>query len=218
MSDSLRRLIELYPALGAVPDLQLQHALAHLRCLQLSAGAVVFEELQRCDAFPFVIAGSLRVVKRSESGREISLYEVMPGDACVVSSACLLGNKPYNAVGVVQSECELAMMPAAAFNQLLSIRLFREFIFALFSKRVIELLQLIDAVAFQKLDQRLARLLLKRPPTLETSHQQLADELGTVREMITRTLSSFAERELIRLQRGSIHILDRSGLELIGGG
>jgi CRP/FNR family transcriptional regulator len=84
--------------------------------------------------------------------------------------------------------------------------------------RVIELLQLIDAVAFQKLDQRLARLLLKRPPTLETSHQQLADELGTVREMVTRTLSSFAERELIRLQRGTIHIVDRSGLELVGGG
>jgi len=101
MSDSLRRLIELYPTLGAVPDPELRQALEHLRCLQLRAGAVVFEELQRCDAFPFVIAGSLRVVKRSASGREISLYEVMPGDACVVSSACLLGNRPYNAVGVV---------------------------------------------------------------------------------------------------------------------
>jgi CRP/FNR family transcriptional regulator, anaerobic regulatory protein len=217
MKDSLRRLLELYPALGTVPDPELRHALAQLRYLQLRAGAVVFEELQSCAAFPFVTAGSLRVVKRSENGREISLYEVMPGDACVVSSACLLGNRPYNAVGVVQADCELAMMPAEAFNQLLSIRVFREFIFSLFSKRVIELLQLIDAVAFQKLDQRLARLLLKRAPMLETSHQQLADELGTVREMITRTLSSFAERELIRLQRGSIHIVDRSGLELVGG-
>ena len=215
MNDHVQRLLELYPALTAVPAAQLQAALAHIGCVQLSKGSVVFAELQGCDAFPFVIGGSLRVVKRSESGREISLYEVGPGDTCVVSAACLLGNKPYNAVAVARSDCELAMMPAAAFEQLLSIQTFRQFIFSLFSKRVLDLLQLVDAVAFHRLDQRLARLLLKRAPLLEVSHQQLADELGTVREMITRTLSSFADRDLIRLQRGTVQIIDHAGLESI---
>lgn len=122
--------------------------------ISLKSGAVVFEELQSCAAFPFVLSGNLRVVKRSENGREIALYDVAPGDACVVSSACLLGSKPYNAVGLVQSDCELLMLPADDFDHLLSIKVFREFIFSLFSKRVLDLMMLVDEVAFRKLDQR----------------------------------------------------------------
>lgn len=215
MGDQQQRLLALYPVLASIPQRDVEAALRSAKLVSFKAGAVVFEELQSCHAFPFVLAGNLRVVKRSEAGREISLYNVAPGDACVVSSACLLGRKPYNAVGLVQADCELLMMPTDDFERLLSIRVFREFIFSLFSERVLELMLLIDEVAFRKLDQRLARLLLNRGPAMEASHQDLADELGTVREMITRTLNGFADRQWVRLSRGSVEIIDRQALERI---
>lgn len=206
-------LLQLYPVLAAVEHVE--RALQRSKLVRLEAGAQVFEELQGCHAFPFVLAGELRVVKRSESGREISLYTVSPGDACVVSAACLLGNKPYNAVGIVQAACELVMMPAEDFEQLLGVRAFREFVFSLFSRRVLDLMLLIDAVAFRRLDQRLARLLISRGPSVEASHQHLANELGTVREIVTRTLNDFSERQWVRLHRGCIQVIDRQGLEKV---
>jgi CRP/FNR family transcriptional regulator, anaerobic regulatory protein len=215
MGDPYYRLHELYPVLGSIPKADLDNVLKNAQIVNLKSGEVVFEELQSCNAFPFVLSGTVKVVKRSVTGREIALYNVMPGDACVVSSACLLGDKPYNAIGVVQSDCELVMMPADDFNQLLSIRAFRELIFSLFSKRVLDLMLLIDEVAFRKLDQRLVRLLINQGPAIEASHQLLADELGTVREMITRTLNAFADRQLVLLSRGSIQVLDQQGLAKI---
>jgi CRP/FNR family transcriptional regulator, anaerobic regulatory protein len=215
VQDRHQHLFECYPVLALIPRDQIEKALNNGRWVSLKTGAVVFEELQSCNAYPFVISGNVRVVKRSDSGREIALYNVKPGDACVVSSACLLGNKPYNALGIVQSDCELLMMPTNDFDCLLSIKVFREFIFSLFSQRVLDLMLLIDEVAFRKLDQRLARLLISRGTSVDMSHQHLADELGTVREMITRILSGFADRQWVRLSRGSIEIIDRPELERI---
>lgn len=215
MQDQYQHFFECYPVLALIPKDQVEKALKDVKRVRLKAGAIVFEELQSCNAYPFVLSGNVRVVKRSETGREISLYNVTPGDACVVSSACLLGKKPYNALGVVQTDCELLMMPASDFDLLLSIKVFREFIFSLFSRRVLDLMLLIDEVAFRKLDQRLARLLISKGTSVEMSHQHLADELGTVREMITRILSGFADRHWVRLNRGSIEIVDRQELERI---
>lgn len=213
MRDRRQHLIDCYPVLSLIPEDQVEHALRNGRWVSLKTGAVVFEELQSCNAYPFVLSGSVRVVKRSDSGREIALYSVKAGDACVVSSACLLGNKPYNALGVVQSDCEMLMMPTSEFDDLLSIKIFREFIFSLFSRRVLDLMLLIDEVAFRKLDQRLARLLISKGTSVDMSHQHLADELGTVREMITRILSGFADRGWVRLNRGSIEVIEKQELE-----
>lgn len=215
MKDQRQRLFDFYPVLASIPKVDVDKVLKNTKLVSLKSGAVVFEELQNCNAFPFVLSGNVRVVKRSGTGREIALYNVTPGDACVVSSACLLGKKPYNAVGLVQSDCELLMMPADDFDHLLSIKAFREFVFSLFSKRVLDLMLLVDEVAFRKLDQRLARLLIGKGPSIEVSHQHLADELGTVREIITRTLNGFSDRQLVRLTRGSIQVIDPQGLERI---
>ena len=94
-------------------------------------------------------------------------------------------------------------------------REFREFIFSLFSKRILGLMLLVEEVAFQKLDKRLATLLLRRGGRIDSSHQELADELGTVREMITRLLNSFSDTGLIELSRGRIEIVDEQALKFI---
>lgn len=212
MIDRAEELLAVYPALATLSAEELQRAIAALKPMRLAAGTVIFDEMQRCDAFPFVVRGELKVSKRSEAGREIALYTVGAGDACVVSAACVLGNRPYNAIGIVLSDCELALMPASVFDRLMTIKAFREAIFAMFSQRVVDLMMLVEEVAFRKLDQRLARLLVARGPNLEVSHQALADELGTVREIVTRTLNTFADRGWVRLTRGNIQVVDAASL------
>ena len=129
--------------------------------------------------------GNIRVYKQSVHGRELSLYNVTCGDACVVTAGCLLGDAPYNASGIVKADCMLVMMASDDFEKLLTSKVFREYIFSLFSKRILGLMQLVEAVAFHKLDKRLATTLLRRGTSISVSHQELADELGTVREMVT---------------------------------
>lgn len=155
------------------------------------------------------------IFKQSVNGRALSLYTVEAGDVCIVTTGCLLGNEAYNASGIVKTDTRLIMLASNAFDALLSSPAFRKFIFSLISKRILELIQLVEEVAFHNLDKRLASLLLQRERDLKTSHQGLADELGTVREMITRLLNNFSDTGLIKLGRGWIEILDKSALQQI---
>jgi CRP/FNR family transcriptional regulator len=211
----IKRLFDLYPVLSEVDQELLTHVLSNAKLVTLKAGTVIFEELQPCNAFPFILSGNIRVYKQSVNGRELSLYNVTPGDACVVTAGCLLGDEPYNASGLAKMDSMLVMMTANDFENLLSSKVFREFIFSLFSKRISELMQLVEEVAFQRLDRRLASLLLRRGRYIKMSHQELADELGTVREMITRVLKSFSDTGLITLGREWIEIHDESALKNI---
>ncbi len=208
-----KELFSLYPVLSEVDRELLTHALSRAQLVNLKAGTLIFEELQPCNAFPFILSGNIRVYKQSVNGRELSLYNVTSGDACVVTAGCLLGREPYNACGLAKEDSMLVMMTADDFEALLGSRVFREFIFSLFSRRISELMQLVEEVAFQKLDKRLASFLLRRGRHIKVSHQELADELGTVREMITRLLNSFSDTGLILLGRERIEILDESALK-----
>ena len=207
------RLFKLYPVLSDVNHELLTHALSNAKLVTLKAGTLIFEELQPCNAFPFILSGNIRVYKQSVHGRELSLYTVTSGDACVVTAGCLLGDEPYNASGIVKTDSMLVMMTSDDFENLLTSRVFREFIFSLFSKRILGLMQLVEEVAFQKLDRRLASILLRQGRYIKVSHQELADELGTVREMITRLLNSFSDTGVITQGRGRIEILDDSALK-----
>ena len=209
------RLFKIYPVLSEVDRDLLTGALSNSMLVTFKAGAPIFDELQSCRAFPFMISGKIRVYKRAVNGRELSLYNVTPGDACVVTAGCLLGDAPYNASGMAKTDSVMVMMASHDFEDLLGSRVFRQYIFSLFSKRILELMQLVEEVAFQKLDRRLAAWLLQRGRYANVSHQELADELGTVREMITRLLKSFSDTGLIALGRERIEILDGPALKRI---
>ncbi|MBS0345807.1 MAG: Crp/Fnr family transcriptional regulator [Proteobacteria bacterium] len=208
----------LYPVLAALPAAARQRLQQHAQVIGVPAGAVVFDERQACQGFPFVLSGGLRVVKAAPSGRELPLYRVTPGETCIISSACLLGHAPYNARGIAEVETRLLLLPNADFQSLLGEAAFRDFIFQLFSERIADLMQLIEEVAFRKLDQRLAALLLGKGPRLHVTHQQLADELGSVREIVSRLLKGFAEQGLVALAREQVDILDATGLRRIAAG
>lgn len=205
----------LYPVLGKLPAGLVQLVCDSLQILSVPSGTVVFDERQPCRGFPFVLGGTIRVVKVSAGGRELQLYKVVAGESCIITSSCLLGHADYNARGVAEGPTTLALLPREVFDEMVSQPAFRDFVFALFSARMVELMQLVEEVAFRKLDQRLAALLLGKGRVVRATHQQLADELGSVREMVSRLLKGFAEEGLVRLGREQVELLDPAGLRRI---
>jgi CRP/FNR family transcriptional regulator len=201
------RLERCYPVLSALSPTARSRLLHSAHWMRVPAGAMLFDDRQACEGFPFVVEGTVRVSKCAPSGRELPLYRVGPGETCIISSSCLLGHEDYNARGVTESDTLLMLLPKPVFEEMMGERAFRDFVFHLFAERIADLMQLIEEVAFRKLDQRLAALLLGKGRLLHTTHQQLADELGSVREIVSRLLKSFADQGLVRLGREQIEII-----------
>jgi CRP/FNR family transcriptional regulator len=213
-----KRLLEQYPALRELPAEEFERVLADGSVRNVPAGTVMFDEAQPCQGFPFVLDGAIGVSKLSDGGREIQLYRVEAGESCILTSTCLLGSIDYDARGVALTDSSLFVLPRPTFERLLrSSDTFRRYVFRLFAERISDLMQTVEAVAFRRLDQRLASLLLERGPTVRATHQQLADELGSVREIVSRIVSSFAERGLVKTGREQITILDPAGLRRVTG-
>ncbi len=210
-----QKLANLYPALASLPAGQLAAQLPPGAIMQLPAGTQVFAEHQPCQGFPLVLEGSIKVIKLAANGRELMLYRVMPGGSCIISSSCLLGHSDYNARGIAETPLTLLALPVSTFTTLMVEHApFRDFVFHLFADRIGELMQLVEEVAFARLDQRLAKLLLARhESTLNVTHQQLADELGSVREIVSRLLKGFAAQGLVTLGREQLTVVDREGLQ-----
>jgi len=212
------RLLALYPTFAALSGAGLSDLFAQGHLRRVPAGAVMFDERQPCQAFPLLIEGSIRVSKVGSSGREIQLYRVAPGEACVLTSSCLLGNAAYNARGVAEAEVVMLALPATLFRRFLDTEAaFRDYVFAIVFDRLSELMQLVEAVAFQRLDRRLASLLLGKGKVVHATHQHLAEELGSVREIVSRLLKGFADQGLVSLGREQIEVLDPRGLREIAG-
>lgn len=200
--------------LGKLPAAELDGILAQGMVMTLPAGTLVFDESQACQGFPLVLRGAVKVIKASPNGRELQLYRVTPGESCILSSSCLLGNSRYQARGICEADVDMVILPSPIFHILLArYDAFREYVFNLFSDRLTDLMQLVSAVAFQKLDQRLAALLIAKSNPLHTTHQALADELGSAREMVSRLLKGFAEQGWVRLGREQIEIANPDALK-----
>lgn len=205
-------LLSLYPLLEQLSPAARRRLLDGGQTLEVPAGVTLFDEHQPCMGFPFVLAGSIKVSKCSATGRELPLYRVGPGETCVISSSCLLGRRDYNARGLTEAPTTLYLLPIGLFGELLQEPAFRHFVFDLFAQRMADLMQLVDEVAFHRLDARLAALLLGRGRIVHATHQQLADELASVREIVSRLLKGFESQGWVKLAREQIEILDPAGL------
>lgn len=208
--------VALYPALAQVqPSLTGLHPPA--LPMQFPVGSVLFTENSPCQGFPLVLDGEIKVSRSSGDGRSLELYRVVPGELCLVSSACLFRTQPLSAHGITTKASTLLLIPPDVFSRWLETPAFRNEVLGLFAERMADLTVLIDAVAFQKLDQRLAAALLGRGPNLALTHQALADELGTVREMVSRLLRRFEREGWVQLSREHIHICDSMALRMMAG-
>lgn len=201
----------LYPALA-----QVQPTLAELAPgvapMQVPAGTVLFSENAPCQGFPLVLSGEIKVSRSSGDGRSLELYRVVPGELCLVSSACLFRTQPLSAHGITTKASTLLLIPPDIFTRWLETPAFRNEVLGLFAERMADLTCLVDAVAFHKLDRRLAAALLGRGPQLAITHQALADELGTVREIVTRLLRRFEREGWVTLGREQIQIVNGAAL------
>jgi CRP/FNR family transcriptional regulator len=209
-ADALRRS---FPALAEAAPATLERIVAHGIHRKVPAGTIMFDTHTPCGGFPFVLSGTIRVLQRYPNGREMPLYRVQPGESCLLSGSCLLGHTDYTATGVADTDVDLLILPPADFHALIaSDAAFRDHVFGLFGERLATLLSLVEAIAYQKLDQRLAALLLAKGDTVHATHQALADELGSVREIVSRLLRAFEDKGWVDLARERIRVTDRDAL------
>ena len=206
--------VSLYPALAQVTP-TLAELGASVGPMVVPRGTVLFDANAPCRGFPLVLEGEVKVSRHSGDGRSLELYRVVPGELCLVSSACLFRSTPLSAQGVATKPTTLLLIPPAVFTQWLQTLPFRDSVLGLFAERMADLTVLVDAVAFHKLDARLAAALLGRGQDLALTHQSLADELGTVREIITRLLRRFEREGWVELGRSSIQIRDSAALRAL---
>ena len=185
------------------------------RIVEAPTGTIGYREGGACGAYVMRLAGQSRVYKMSTSGREILLYRVAAGETCVITTTCLLGNSNYPASTIVEQPITDVIIPSSAFNQLMiDSKVFRTFVMTNYGALITDLIVLLDEVAFHTLDARLAKLLLDAGgATIGRTHQLMADELGTAREVVSRQLKRFEHKGWVALGRGHVEISDRAKLE-----
>ena len=218
--DAVHRLLgERFPFFAQLDAPRLARLLADAQLLRAPRGGVLFDARQPCRGFPLLLEGSVRVSKAAPNGREIQLYRVEPGQGCILSGGCLLGQSDYTATGVAEDDVLLLSIPPELFHELmLQFEPFRRFVFGMYGERLSEVMELVEEVAFRRLDARLAQMLIHRGPVLESTHQKLADDLGSVREIVSRLLRGFEQRGWVKLERERITVLDPKGLSALAQG
>jgi CRP/FNR family transcriptional regulator, anaerobic regulatory protein len=203
-----------FPELVKLEDSARALMLKYARIVEAPIGTIGYREGGPCGAYVMRLAGQSRVFKMSSSGREILLYRVNAGETCVITTTCLLGNSDYPASTIVEEAITDVIVPAAAFNQLMiDSKIFRTFVMTNYGALISDLIVLLDEVAFHNLDARLAKLLLEAgTDSVKRTHQQIADELGTAREVVSRQVKRFEQKNWVALGRGQVEILDRTAL------
>lgn len=208
--------IERFQGLNGLPDPIKQTLIERGKVISLPAGSKVFGPDFVPDNLLLLIEGTVKVSQTSESGREIVLYRVEAGQSCVLTTACLLAHEAYAAEGIAESDITAVAIPRVVFDELITTSpRFRNFVFAAYARRITDLFRVIDEVAFGKIDVRLADRLVGLAAgsgELQVTHQQLATELGTAREVVSRQLSEFQNRGWIRLSRGHVSLTDTPAL------
>jgi CRP/FNR family transcriptional regulator len=211
-----------FPELAKLTSAEQKLVAERAQVVSLPAQTTIFAPGMPAENFLLLLDGTVRVQQVSAGGREIVLYRVTGGESCIMTTACLLSQDTYNAEGVTETPVQAVAVPKAAFDELIAQSAeFRRFIFADYASRITDLLHVVEEVAFERVDKRLALKLLELSDTagrLNATHQDLAVELGTAREVVSRHLKEFQRRGWLELTRGLVHLTDRANLERLAKG
>ncbi len=213
--------IERFEGLAALPKAIRDVLVNRSQVVHAPAGHIIFGPGKSPDYLLLLLEGTVRVHQTSETGREIVLYRVEAGQSCVLTTACLLANEEYSAQGEAETDVEAVAIPRTVFDELMAQSgEFRTFVFNAYSRRITDLFRVIDEVAFGRIDVRLAARLIAMGAGLreiKATHQQLATELGTAREVISRQMHEFQRRGWISQSRGTLVLTDRAALSGLAG-
>ena len=210
---------ELFDGTKRLPRQVRDRLLALSHTIKAAQGEKIFDPGHVPDNLLFLLSGRIRVSQTSQNGREIVLYRVSAGESCVLTTACILAEEAYAAEGIAETDVTAIALPRRAFDELVTeAPAFRSFVLAAYSRRLIDLMRVVDNVAFGKIDMRLAAhlcALCESGDDLSVTHQDLATELGTAREVISRQLNEFQRKNWVEQSRGRITIRDRAALEAL---
>jgi CRP/FNR family transcriptional regulator, anaerobic regulatory protein len=203
------------------PDGQAGKTLQDLQPFAFAAGTVLFHPGDTVSGFLVLLRGRIDVFLTGRTGREVRLYTVERGDTCVQTTLGLLGGEAYSAEGVAATDGEAVLIPRSLFLTLMQQSpAFAHFVFGAFASRLQNLMQLLEDVAFLPIEQRLARALVDMASgnRVTATHQDLANQIGSAREVVSRKLELFARRGLVATERGRISLLDRAALRHLAAG
>ena len=221
MSD-LPEWVKTFPELETVDDPEWIEVASRAETVVLPPDYEVFREGDECRNYIFVLDGATRVYKSFESGREMVLYRLNKGETCSLTTSVLLAGGRYPANAVTEMETRAVLIPEKEFHRIFnSSREFRDYVCRVFGGRIRDMIMLLEAVTNRNVNIRLARWLLEnRSPedTVEASHRELAFELGTAREVISRHLRDFEKNTWVKLSRKNVELLDIQAMhDLVGG-
>jgi CRP/FNR family transcriptional regulator len=214
--NKFKELIQSYPVIKDA-DTELQEQFKQYAILKkIPAGDFIFIEEDNCSFFALLLSGRVRVFKEGESGREVTLYRFEKGESCILTVSCILSDSLYPAIAVAEEDSEAFLIPASVFREWISrFEIWRKYVFEILAKRLSNVIMVVEEVAFRRVDSRIAELLLKETDSSDTvhkTHQQIAAEIGTSREVVTRILKDLEQEKIISSGRGVISILNSNEL------
>lgn len=199
-----------FPMFRQSPPKMIQSLLDAVKLAKFSSNTLLYLEGDGCRAIGFLLSGEIRVYKVGEQGREITLYGILPGEICILNAACILSGRSYPACAAAVEDGEMLMLPETVFLRLIAeYEDMRKFVFRLFSDRFAVIVELIDEVVFARMDTRIKDYLLEKSENglLPVTHQKIADDLGSSREVVSRLLKDLEKKGRVRLYRNLIEIL-----------
>lgn len=215
--DHFKRISQALPFLQIASADIIRDFKANAYYARIPSGRDIFVEGDQVDGIALMMSGVVRVYKLGETGREITLYRFGEGESCVITANAILNQQDFPAIAQVEKDAEAVMIPAEVFSDWIrKYDAWREFVFNLVSNRLVSVMEIVDEVAFQRMDRRVASFLLDRSKLqnpITITHQEIANEIGSSREVISRLLEDFSNRGLVRLSRGEINILENEGLK-----
>lgn len=188
-------------------DDMLRPLLDQAQVVELPAGKQIYHEGDTCGSIAFLVDGAVRVFKTGETGREITLYEIDPGETCILTASCILSNMGYPAQAITLTPIKVVLIPAATFKKLVDTAdTMREFVFSILSRRLAVILALVEEITFRKMDERLSDYLKEKEKdgVINATHQAIANDLGTSREVVSRLLKDFENSGMLSLSRNRI--------------
>ena len=213
-----RQLNEQYPFFDDLPDTVFNEIEHNALLVNLEKGQTVFWEGDKCRNFSLLLSGTVRVFKVGESGHEITLYRFHQGGGCILTASSILNNSTFPAIARVDEKAEALIIPAVLVKEWIGkYEQWRNFICGLLASRLSDVITTVEEIAFKRMDIRIAEYLMKAFENnkifLAVTHQQIADELGTAREVVSRILKDYEIEGIIKLQRGKIELLDLKKIE-----
>ncbi|TVO76293.1 Crp/Fnr family transcriptional regulator [Sedimenticola selenatireducens] len=217
-NEQIARLAGHIPFLNQQDDQLKQRFYSQASIIKLQKGQPICHEGNHCSHLSIVLEGTARIYKLGENGKEITLYRISQGESCILTASCILSEIPFPAFAICDTDVEAAIIPANTVQTWLSeSAVWRDYIFSLVATRLSNIIHVVEDVVFRKMDRRIATYLCNRAASESTAirvtHQEIASELGTSREVVSRILKDFEHEDLIKVTRGAIQLIDLDTLK-----